>query len=95
MVEIVVIAAVGLALVVLVVAASLAASVTRIVKRSLYCPFVDRDVTAEFVEATWDGRPVAVPRCSAFGAGAVTCGVPCLRVVRTREFQGTAASSSS
>lgn len=53
--------------------------VTRLVTRSFWCPFLKRDVTAEFQEEAWDGRPVEVMRCTAFTPPtAITCQRHCL-----------------
>ncbi len=55
--------------------------VTRTVSRSFWCPFLDRNVTAEFREEAWDGRPVEVSRCTAFTPPTtITCEKPCLRM---------------
>jgi hypothetical protein len=55
--------------------------VTRTVTRSFWCPFLDRNVTAEFQEEAWDGRPVEVNRCTAFSPPTViTCKKLCLRM---------------
>lgn len=37
--------------------------VTRVVTRSFWCPFRERNVTVEFQEEPWDGRHVEVNRC--------------------------------
>lgn len=53
--------------------------VTRAVTRSFWCPFLDRNVTAEFKEEAWDGKPVEVNRCTAFSpTTAITCKKLCL-----------------
>jgi len=55
--------------------------VTRIVRRSFWCPFLARNVTAEFQEEAWDGKPVEVNRCSAFTPPtAITCEKLCLHL---------------
>lgn len=56
-------------------------TVTRVVRRSFWCPVHGRNVTVEFQEAVWHGRLVEVTRCSAFSASqAVTCEKVCLRL---------------
>lgn len=56
-------------------------TVTRVVTQAFWCPFRELNVTAEFQEDAWDGRPVAVNRCSAFSPpDAVECGKACLRL---------------
>ncbi len=48
--------------------------VSRTVARSFWCPFHHGDVTAEFQEDAWDGKPVEVVRCTAFTPPtAITC----------------------
>lgn len=55
--------------------------VTRTVSRSFWCPFLDRNVTAEFREEAWNGRPVEVNRCTAFTPPtAITCAKSCLQM---------------
>jgi hypothetical protein len=55
--------------------------VLRTVRRSFWCPFLNRNVTAEFQEEAWDGRPVDVTRCTAFTPPtAVACEKLCLRL---------------
>lgn len=55
--------------------------VTRTVTRSFWCPFRLRDVTAEFLEQAWDGKPVEVNRCSAFTPPtAIACEKLCLHL---------------
>jgi len=55
--------------------------VLRTARRSFWCPFQDRNVTAELQEEAWDGRPVEVNRCSAFTPPTlITCEKPCLRL---------------
>jgi hypothetical protein len=52
---------------------------TRTARRSLRCPYLERDVTAEFVENARTGETVDVAWCTAFTpAVAVQCGKPCL-----------------
>jgi hypothetical protein len=74
-----------LALVMLLVAAArtAASAVTRPVTRSFRCPFREADVTVDFREEVWSGRPVDVVACTAFAsATAITCGKPCLTRLR-------------
>lgn len=53
----------------------------RVVTRSFWCPYRESNVTAEFQEEAWDGRPVGVTRCTAFAPPtAVTCEKRCLRM---------------
>lgn len=55
--------------------------VIRIVRRSFWCPFLARNVTAEFQEQAWDGKPVAVNHCTAFTPPtAITCEKLCLHL---------------
>ena len=54
-------------------------SVGRLLARSFWCPFRDRNVTAEFKEEPWDGARVDVARCTAFmPPDAISCDKPCL-----------------
>jgi hypothetical protein len=56
---------------------------TRFATRSFWCPFRCRNVTAEFQEEAWDGKPVAVESCTAFSPpGAVACDRLCLRLTK-------------
>jgi len=58
-------------------------SVSRLVARSFWCPFRDRNVTAEFREEPWDGTRIDVSRCTAFTPPeAVNCEKLCLRPKR-------------
>jgi len=53
--------------------------VVRTVIRSFWCPVRARNVTAEFREEAWDGKPVEVTRCSAFTPPeAIACKKLCL-----------------
>ena len=53
--------------------------VTRTARRSFWCPFLNREVTAEFQEEAWDGRRVEVNRCSAFTPStSIACKKVCL-----------------
>ncbi len=53
---------------------------TRMVRRSFWCPFVERRVTAEVQENVETGGAVDVAWCTAFTpATAVRCHKPCLR----------------
>ena len=55
--------------------------VGRLVARSFWCPFRERNVTAGFTEKAWDGAPVEVSYCTAFTPPtAVTCDKECLRL---------------
>lgn len=79
---IIIVLALGTALALLLVAAfGSLAGVTRLVTRSFWCPFLDREVTAEFQEDAWDGKPVEVNRCTAFTPPtAITCEKLCLHL---------------
>lgn len=56
-------------------------TVTRVVRRSFWCPVHGRNVTAEFQETVWHGRLVEVTRCSEFSdSQAVACEKVCLRL---------------
>ncbi len=72
----------GAALIVLVFGVSVVMPpASRIVARSFWCPFLDRNVTVGFTEEPWDAAPFDVARCSAFTpAGAVACDKLCLRL---------------
>jgi len=66
--------------------------VTRFVMRSFWCPFLERDVTVEFQEEAWDGRPVGVMRCTAFDPPtAITCQRRCLGLRRLPAGKARAA----
>jgi hypothetical protein len=53
----------------------------RRVARTIWCPVNDRKLSAELVEAVWDGQRLDVAQCSAFSpATAVTCEKVCLRL---------------
>jgi len=53
--------------------------VIRTVTRSFWCAVRGQNVTAEFQEAAWDGKPVEVTRCSAFSPPeAIACEKLCL-----------------
>jgi hypothetical protein len=55
--------------------------VNRVVTRSFWCPFRQRNVSAEFQEDPWSGRPVEITRCSAFEPSwAMTCDKGCLHL---------------
>jgi hypothetical protein len=55
--------------------------VNRVVTRSLWCRFRKRNVSAEFHEDPWGGRPVDVTRCTAFEpSSAITCDKGCLHL---------------
>lgn len=57
--------------------------VTRGITRSVWCPVLDRHLTATLREDCWDGSRVDVEECAAFSpAAAVTCGKACLRLTR-------------
>jgi len=89
---ILIIVGLGTGLVLLVWAVSISfPTVTRIVPRSFWCPVQGRNVTAEFQEAAWDGKPVEVNRCSAFSPSqAVTCTKVCLRLEKLPLVRGSA-----
>jgi len=64
--------------------------VTRVVTRLFWCPFRERNVTVEFQEEPWDGRPVEVNRCSAFSPpDAVACEKDCLRLKKLPSVNGS------
>ena len=68
----------ALALLVIIAVGALPGAV-RTVRRSFWCPFLDRNVTADFREQAWDGRRVEVDRCTAFSpATAIACEKLCL-----------------
>lgn len=68
--------------------------VTRTVIRSFRCPFLKRNVTAEFQEEAWDGRPVEVSRCTAFTPPtAITCEKLCLRLKKDPSLRGRARAA--
>lgn len=61
---------------------------TRRRSESFHCPFVDRDVTADFEVSEWDGSALCVHTCSAFAPPrAIRCDRRCLagRVVASAE----------
>jgi hypothetical protein len=68
--------------------------VNRVVTRSFWCRFRRRNVSAEFQENPWSGRPVDVTRCTAFEpSSAITCDKDCLRLRRldpARHFEADA-----
>lgn len=58
---------------------------SRLVARLFWCPFRERNVTAEFRENPWDGTRIDVSRCSAFTPpDAVTCEKLCLGLKKFR-----------
>jgi len=66
--------------------------VTRAAMRAFWCPVQGRNVTAEFDEEVWDGKLVAVHRCSAFSPpAAIGCDKACLRMKRLQAMRRTAA----
>jgi hypothetical protein len=83
----------GLVLFVWVVSAAMPV-VNRVVSRSFWCRFRTRNVSAEFHEDPWSGRPVEITRCTAFEpSSAITCDKACLRLrkldpVRDSEADG-------
>ncbi len=83
---VVVVAVIGLALVLLVIASSTAVeTVTRTERRSFRCPVVDRAVTVDVVHEAWTGRAVDVTSCSAFELpAALACGKQCLELTDLR-----------
>ncbi len=67
------------ALFLLVLAIGVSRGVTEPATRSFWCPFRERSVTAQFEQAVWDGKRLAVVDCSAFSPPtAVTCDKACL-----------------
>ena len=57
--------------------------VTRAVRRTFWCPFRNRNATAEIQEQVWDGRPVDVTQCSLFTPpSAITCEKLCTTLKR-------------
>lgn len=79
MLTIVVVAAVGLALMLLFVLTSSDSRVTRLRTRRFRCPFRDADVAVEFREDAWDRLPIDVVSCTAFNPPfRVGCRKPCL-----------------
>src|SRR3990172_5541004 len=57
--------------------------VTRAVRRTFWCPFRNRNATAEIQEQVWDGRPVDVTQCSLFTPPpAIACEKLCLTLRR-------------
>lgn len=55
--------------------------VSRPITKSFWCPFLARDVTAQFEEEAWDGTPVDVSSCTAFTPPtAITCKKLCLHM---------------
>jgi hypothetical protein len=55
--------------------------VSRIVTRTFWCPFKERDVAVEFQEDPWSDRRIDVDRCDAFAPPtAVTCSRLCLHL---------------
>lgn len=83
---IIIVLALGTAVVLLLIATfGSLPGVTRTAIRSFWCPFRNRNVTAQFQERAWDGRALEVDRCTAFSPPtAITCEKPCLRL---RKFQ--------
>ena len=79
---IIIVLALGTALVLLLMAVfGSLPGMTRTVKRSFWCPFRGRNVTAEFQEEAWDGKPVDVNRCSEFTPPtAIICEKFCLHL---------------
>lgn len=58
-------------------------SVSRLLARSFWCPFRDRNVTVDFREDPWDGARVDVSRCTAFAPpDVISCEKACLRLKR-------------
>jgi hypothetical protein len=52
---------------------------TAVRRRSFWCPFQSRNVTADIEESVWDAVPRDIARCTAFiPASAVQCDKPCL-----------------
>lgn len=59
--------------------------------KSFFCPFRERNVTAEFEETGWDGSAVNVARCSAFDPPtAIACEQGCLNLKRLPAARGAA-----
>ena len=57
--------------------------VNRVVIRWFWCRFRQRNVSAEFAEDAWNGRPIDVTRCSAFEPpSAISCAKDCLHLPR-------------
>ncbi|MBI4611688.1 MAG: hypothetical protein HY726_22085 [Candidatus Rokubacteria bacterium] len=66
----------------------------RTVRRSFWCPFLDRGVTVEFQEEAWDGTPVGVNRCTAFAPpSAITCEKRCLQLKKFPAASQTAGAA--
>jgi hypothetical protein len=57
--------------------------VTRAVRRTFWCPFRNRNATAEIQEKAWDGTPLDVTQCSLFTPpSAIACEKLCLTLRR-------------
>jgi hypothetical protein len=79
-IAVVVAATIALGFVLVRLAAAGLARVTQTVRRSFWCPFVERRVTAELLENVQTGEAVDVTWCTAFSpATGVRCRKPCLR----------------
>jgi hypothetical protein len=96
LVSLLIVLAIGLGLVLLVWGVfRVFPTVNRVVTRSFWCPFRRRDVSADFQEDAWDGRPLDVARCTAFEPpSAISCDKACLRLPKLdspRQFEPGAA----
>lgn len=77
--------AVGVVLLIALLAGPRLFAGTQQVVRNFWCPFRDRAVTVEFEETVWDGRLVDVNRCSLFEPPtAVACDKACVNLGRAR-----------
>lgn|SRR6266545_3954704 len=72
--------------------------VNRVATRSFWCRFRERNVTGEFQEDPWSGRPVDITRCTAFEpSSAITCDKGCLRLRKldpTRDSEADAEGAT-
>ncbi len=66
---------------------------TRTLMRSFWCPFRDSEVTAEFQEDAWNGKPLEVNQCSVFSPPtAITCEKLCVHLEKFRSARMRAAA---
>lgn len=85
--------AVGVVLVIALLARPRLFGGTQQVVRDFWCPFRGRDVTVEFEETVWDGRLVDVNRCSVFTPPtSVACDKACANLERWPRPRGSWAS---
>jgi hypothetical protein len=92
----IVVAAVGLVLVIALVAGRRLFPGSRLLTRAFWCPFQEKDVEVEFEETVWEGRRLDVSRCTFFSPPtAVTCAKGCVTLVRLPPSRGREAEAEA